>query len=1111
MTGSTSGGVATAAGLEFQYRCALDSALEILEQNRVGAIFESENPAADIIDYSISDAGGRFLLVAQAKASVDTIDGRALAFGEAAAILAALVKVDSERYELRTNRELSRATRALSEVLPLLWAADAVERIELALASKGAHESSRRRLTELSSAELTRLSRCRIVVSEAGTPDNMDRLVHRIATIRRSQGQGVGAESGEILTGALMAKVLALSSKPSGRTLRADELLRLVCPDETEVARALGRFDWNLISGSIPSSPVIGRAAEIGDLVSRLPFSDRRQTPRRVVVTGLSGLGKSTLAAAFARRADSGYDRILWIDASSTASVRDGIRGILRIAVDEDLSDSELAARLDAVVSSDVARWLIVFDAAQSARELAAWIPRTGIIDILATSTDSTAWSSWNRMDLDPVSEEDGVRIVSARLGVAGVEDERNARLLVRELGGWPLAIELACAFLAAAQRGLSMTDEYLSQLRHRISADPSLVPEQYTAHSTLIAAIDHAIDEVSSGNPGASVSPVRVLRALAFLPDQFADCWFAVAVAKSDFGPEGEHAEDAATPDISEFDVDDVTKALRSASLVTRAPALSGDVFRTNSLVLEILRARMPAGAAREILSGAQIVAFCIVKDDLDARRFERFPQYLPSIREMLHHASVHEAVHPWSIPLSGNIATSLTAMSNYHAAAEWYEQELMILDDLGDTESLLRLKTLIGLVTIELHLSRPLAGLMERLEEGVMILAKPNARARLNESAESEMVADNIIENLRGASIRGFEDPEVAPRILALENALRASGVGESPRRRILARLRDLLGDVEGDRPALDLIAQSRHAHQWTVEERLDIMELEFDALANLAMYDDAETVLDELRRELLIRGLGDQAFVQRVLNTWAASTQQLLTAQTTPELIRFVAHLTSRLPREIVFDPADGKKMLIARAAEIALSGPLDELERCLEGFDELGAVHSNLIQPRGDRVPHLIADACRSIVLVRRSSRDASIMPVDVIGLAQNNSSAGLVLPLPRLVVRTPAPIRRSSSPSATVQETREGIGIALGGDGEPILWIYRDLAGWISLDERGASLEASQGWAVASRLLGEARRAQTSLFVRVFPQGDETKAFDVTVGPSSSGSRSPLFG
>lgn len=1084
MVSEKSGGVGVAAGLEFQYRCTLDTALALLESGDTTKVLESESGAANVIDYSVRD-GDTFDLVVQAKAAVDAMSGASLSLGEAAQILLDLIKVDARRYELRTNRPFSKAVQKLADLLPKLAKSRDIEtQIADALERTNSRTSSRAQFEGLTPVQFARISRCRIVQGGIDTPETLERLVARIRELRRNSGRGLGPASGQVLIGSLVANILALSSKPSGRQLTYQQLYDLAQPDDSVPAGALGHIDWGLIIGRVPSAANIGRAAEIDVLRTRLPFPGTRGTPRRLAITGLSGLGKSTLAAAFARRTESGYDKTLWIDATSPTSVRESLIEILGVAPDEDLTDEQLAARLSACTLPDVARWLLVFDNAGTGKEIARWIPHTGIVDVIATSTDSRSWSGWGTMELGPFTEQDGLELVHRRVGIRTSEDKAHAELLIRSLGHWPLAIELACAFLGAAQHGLRLTDNYLDDLKGRITDDPSLIPDEYRAHPTLIAAIDHAVEKVAESRSGTSPNPVRVLQSLSFLPANLADARFAIAVAKKVLGDD-ETWETIQIPEVSDLDIDDVSSALRAASLVERIPGNGGDVFSTNTLVLDVIRNQLSDRAARELLLMAQLVAYRFVKTDLDARELHRFRNYLPSISRMLSAAANRDAlVTNCAAPLCGNIAMGLASFSRYFDASRWYERELALLSDHPTEAPILRAKTLVGLALARLQINEPIATIVTLLDAASVDLETVSRST----SVDMQDVHDMFLEVLRSTEIRGSTDPDSAPRVLALKTKIQSFGFLESERRAALHRIRRLLHDVDGDESALELITAARGQHQWSVEENMDLSTLEFDALANLSRFDDAVHVLDHLVQENQHHGFGNESLFHRLLNTWFTQGQRRLALSSSPEAIAFMERLRAVRPAEVSLEPADARRALVAAAAELVMTGPLDELEIYLAQFAQTGEAHSNLITPAGDAGPQHMLDACRRIAALRERNSAAPL--INAVGLRGGEWIDETLKPTPIAEVLVApsdwdAMLGWRNEVSATLLETEDGIGIHLEGTHPLIIWLSRSQTGWLRLGE----LEPSPLWTRARELLAAARGLDDELLLHIMGSAD----------------------
>ena len=84
------------------------------------------------------------------------------------------------------------------------------------------------------------------------------------------------------------------------------------------------------------------------------------------------------------------------------------------------------------------------------------------------------------------MSAVQAVDLLRRRLAADTQPDGPQLSLLVqlaRELEGWPLALELACAYLHGSGLGIDGIPEYLDRLKPLSLSDPESVPRGYPQH----------------------------------------------------------------------------------------------------------------------------------------------------------------------------------------------------------------------------------------------------------------------------------------------------------------------------------------------------------------------------------------------------------------------------------------------------------------------------------------------------------------------------------------------------------------------------------------------------------------------------------------------------
>jgi tetratricopeptide (TPR) repeat protein len=180
-------------------------------------------------------------------------------------------------------------------------------------------------------------------------------------------------------------------------------------------------------------------------------------------VTGIRGVGKTQVAAAYARRRMSeGWRLVAWVDASGEASV---LAGLAQVSAAAGVGQAGEDARVLALgvrhwLEADGARRLLVFDNAVDLDALRPFLPAGGDAQVIVTSGRRAAGSLGAPVPVDVFSEGEALAFLAERTGLG---DETGAREVAGELGFLPLGLAQAAALIA--REGLDYRT-YLGRLR---------------------------------------------------------------------------------------------------------------------------------------------------------------------------------------------------------------------------------------------------------------------------------------------------------------------------------------------------------------------------------------------------------------------------------------------------------------------------------------------------------------------------------------------------------------------------------------------------------------------------------------------------------------------
>ena len=150
----------------------------------------------------------------------------------------------------------------------------------------------------------------------------------------------------------------------------AKEILSLIPAAEvvkTETAGELHKYYIPFSLKGVPAGKFADRPQDIEALEQALLPQNQERRRRILVVHGLGGMGKTQLAAEFARRHQHDFSSVFWLDGSSNSSLKQSIAACAscipagQVAETSRMYTSGQSGDLDAVVT-DVLRWLSIPD-----------------------------------------------------------------------------------------------------------------------------------------------------------------------------------------------------------------------------------------------------------------------------------------------------------------------------------------------------------------------------------------------------------------------------------------------------------------------------------------------------------------------------------------------------------------------------------------------------------------------------------------------------------------------------------------------------------------------------------------------------------------------------
>jgi hypothetical protein len=327
-----------------------------------------------------------------------------------------------------------------------------------------------------------------------------------------------------------------------------------------------------------------GREELLAALDARLGGDDGAG-PRVVALCGLGGAGKTSVAIEYAHR-HLAEVRVCWQFPAEDPAVLAAEFGVLaaELGARELVDPRDPVASVHAVLARQQAGWLVVFDNVPDRVSVARFVPPAGPGRVLIT-TQNQHWPPGQAVDVPVLDPEVAAGFLVDRTGDA---DRAAARELAAELGGLPLALEQAAAYMQATGTTVA---RYLPVFRAR-QADLLARGEVFGHPADVAATLGLALSRLADEAPAAA-GLVRVLAFLAPEPVPLALLLASEQVA----GLLGPEVAAAVGPLLGDpVAAGDAITALRRYSLVT--PAGDGLVL-VHRLVQAITRAQLTAEAA--------------------------------------------------------------------------------------------------------------------------------------------------------------------------------------------------------------------------------------------------------------------------------------------------------------------------------------------------------------------------------------------------------------------------------------------------------------------------------------------------------------------------------
>jgi tetratricopeptide (TPR) repeat protein/nucleoside phosphorylase len=212
----------------------------------------------------------------------------------------------------------------------------------------------------------------------------------------------------------------------------------------------------------VPHSPnpfFTGRDDLLATLALALHAGQPTALSQPQALSGLGGVGKTQVAIAYTYRHAQDYQAVFWVSAASQETLLSGFAAIADLLQVPERYEPDQYKSVAAVKRwlQHHRHWLLILDGAEDLSLLSDFLPPTRPGHLLLTTCAQALGGLANRIEVTPLDWSSGVLLLLRRAGLlplgASLEQAREADLsdaqrLWQEVGGLPLALDQAGAFI---------------------------------------------------------------------------------------------------------------------------------------------------------------------------------------------------------------------------------------------------------------------------------------------------------------------------------------------------------------------------------------------------------------------------------------------------------------------------------------------------------------------------------------------------------------------------------------------------------------------------------------------------------------------------------------
>ena len=245
----------------------------------------------------------------------------------------------------------------------------------------------------------------------------------------------------------------------------------------------------------------------------------------KAALSGLPGVGKTQTAREYAHRHRAEYDKVLWVTADSEESLGLGFASLARELrlPEKDAKDQSVAVEAAKHWLATNDGWLLILDNADDLLMARPFVPSGRSGHSLSTTRASATGAIAERVEVIEMGRDEGALFLLRRAKIISKDAELNAspqaereaaKTFCREVGGLPLALDQAGAFVEENQIALK---EYLDLYRAEGKKLRAERGELAKEHDSVAVTFSLAFQKVAEESPAGA----DLMRLCAFLaPD---------------------------------------------------------------------------------------------------------------------------------------------------------------------------------------------------------------------------------------------------------------------------------------------------------------------------------------------------------------------------------------------------------------------------------------------------------------------------------------------------------------------------------------------------------------------------------------------------------------